>query len=147
MIRSLWKQRACSRRTFLTQGGAALQGRIDWAFMQALSRLPTADERQILVGLHQRSLTQFKAEPETCPRVHTYRRSSARSESKAHGFGRDDCGGPSDLEFARDGYEELSLELSSDVKWFRTRMDESSPNWPDDFGEELWIYRIRWPCE
>ena len=51
-------------QNILRQGGAALEGRIDWAFLRALSRRPTADERQILVGLHQRSLTQFNAEPE-----------------------------------------------------------------------------------
>jgi hypothetical protein len=51
-------------QNILKQGGAALEGRIDWAFMQALNRLPTVAERQILLGLHQRSLTQFKAEPE-----------------------------------------------------------------------------------
>jgi hypothetical protein len=52
-------------QNILAEGGTALQERIDWAFMQALSRPPTPDERQILVGLHQRSLTQFKAEPES----------------------------------------------------------------------------------
>jgi hypothetical protein len=59
-------------QNILTQGGTVLEGRIDWAFMQALSRPPTAAERQILVGLHQRSLTQFKAEPERAQQfIHT----------------------------------------------------------------------------
>jgi len=59
-------------QNILTQGGTVLEGRIDWAFMQALSRPPTAAERQILVGLHRRSLTQFKAEPERAQQfIHT----------------------------------------------------------------------------
>jgi hypothetical protein len=56
--------RALAQST-LKKGGTRLRGRIDWAFLQALDRKPTPAERQILVALHQKSLAEFAARPET----------------------------------------------------------------------------------
>jgi hypothetical protein len=47
----------------LQQGGMTLAARIDWAFLQALGRKPTADERKILMNLHRQSLAQFSRQP------------------------------------------------------------------------------------
>ena len=44
--------------------GPSLNGRVEWAFLQALSRKPTRAERMILEGLHEKSLRQFTTEPE-----------------------------------------------------------------------------------
>jgi hypothetical protein len=56
--------RALAQST-LTKGGTRLRDRIDWAFLQALDRKPTPAERQILVALHQKSLAEFAARPQT----------------------------------------------------------------------------------
>ncbi len=48
----------------LKKGGPTLDARIDWAFLQALSRKPTPDERKILADLHQKSLAEFAAQPQ-----------------------------------------------------------------------------------
>ena len=44
-------------RHILTKGG------IDWAFERALNREASADEKRILAGLYKKSLTQFRAAP------------------------------------------------------------------------------------
>ncbi len=44
-------------------GGAAVEDRLDWAFLRAVSRKPKQPERAALIGLYQRSLARFQAEP------------------------------------------------------------------------------------
>jgi hypothetical protein len=48
----------------LKKGGPNLNARIGWAFMQALGRAPTADERKILADLYQKSYEDFRAHPQ-----------------------------------------------------------------------------------
>ena len=48
----------------LIKGGASLNARIDWAFMQALGRTPEPNERQILANLYLKSLQDFRANPQ-----------------------------------------------------------------------------------
>jgi hypothetical protein len=56
----------------LQQGGPTLVRRIDWAFLKALGRTPTPQERQILTGLYQKSAAQFRHSPADANRfVHT----------------------------------------------------------------------------
>ena len=43
--------------------GRALDQRIGWAFERALDRVPTAEERRVLDGLYQQSLTEFRGAP------------------------------------------------------------------------------------
>jgi hypothetical protein len=52
-------------QNILKNGGPTLDERIDWAFLQALSRKPSQAERGILVDLHKKSLTQFMAKPQS----------------------------------------------------------------------------------
>jgi hypothetical protein len=52
-------------QNMLKKGGPRLNDRIDWGFVQALSRKPTDAERQILVNLHDKSLAQFRADPKS----------------------------------------------------------------------------------
>ncbi len=47
----------------LAKGGPTLSARIDWAFMQALGRKPTATERKILTDLHRKSLAEYAKRP------------------------------------------------------------------------------------
>jgi hypothetical protein len=44
--------------------GPSLNRRVEWAFLQALSRKPTRAERVILEGLHEEGRRQFTAEPQ-----------------------------------------------------------------------------------
>jgi len=52
-------------QNMLKKGGSGINERIDWGFLQALSRKPTDAERQILVNLHNKSLAQFRADPKS----------------------------------------------------------------------------------
>jgi hypothetical protein len=47
----------------LQEGGKNLSSQIQWAFQQATGRRPENDEVQILLDLHAKSLTHFKADP------------------------------------------------------------------------------------
>jgi hypothetical protein len=47
----------------LHEGGSNLQSQIAWAFQQATGRRPENDEVAVLIDLHAKSLTHFKAEP------------------------------------------------------------------------------------
>ncbi|MBI3667280.1 MAG: PSD1 domain-containing protein [Acidobacteria bacterium] len=47
----------------VTEGGRTLDAQINWAFMRALSRQPTPEERGILADLHRVSLDRFRASP------------------------------------------------------------------------------------
>lgn len=47
----------------LRKGGPTLNRRIDWAFLQALDRKPTPDERRVLEDLHAKTLAAFRAKP------------------------------------------------------------------------------------
>ncbi len=47
----------------LEAGGSTLQSQIQWAFQQATGRRPENDELQVLINLHAKSLTHFKADP------------------------------------------------------------------------------------
>jgi hypothetical protein len=49
----------------LKKGGPTLNDRIDWAFLQALSRKPTPAERRILVALHKTTSAYFTADPKS----------------------------------------------------------------------------------
>ena len=51
-------------QNILKKGGPTLKQRIDWAFLQAVSRKPTAPERNILVDLHKKNLAEFAAQPQ-----------------------------------------------------------------------------------
>ena len=51
-------------QNILKKGGPTLDARIDWAFLQAVSRKPTPAEREILADLHQKSLAEFAAQPQ-----------------------------------------------------------------------------------
>ena len=50
-------------QNIITKGGPTLSARIDWAYMQALGRKPTATERKILASLHRQSLADFSKSP------------------------------------------------------------------------------------
>ena len=52
-------------QNILKKGGPALDERIDWAFMRAVSRKPNPAERQILVELYRKSLAEFTAQPQS----------------------------------------------------------------------------------
>jgi hypothetical protein len=45
------------------QGGPAFDRQMDWAFVRALNRAPTRDERRILKDLYTRNLARFRASP------------------------------------------------------------------------------------
>jgi hypothetical protein len=47
----------------LHEGGGNLQNQIAWGFQQATGRRPDNDEVQVLIDLHSKSLTHFKADP------------------------------------------------------------------------------------
>jgi hypothetical protein len=47
----------------IQKGGPTLAARIDWAYMQALGRKPTATERKILTDLHRESVAEFSKSP------------------------------------------------------------------------------------
>jgi cytochrome c553 len=47
----------------LKEGGARLNGQIEWAFREATGRRPDNDELKILVNLHDESLAHFKEDP------------------------------------------------------------------------------------
>ena len=51
-------------QNILKKGGLTLNARIDWAFLQAVSRKPTPAERKILADLHKKSLAEFAAQPQ-----------------------------------------------------------------------------------
>ncbi len=46
-----------------TDGGKALPARLDWAFLRAVGRKPTVEERRILAGLYSKSRARFAAAP------------------------------------------------------------------------------------
>ena len=48
----------------LSAGGHSLAARLNWAFLRAVGREPTAEERGVLAALHARSLAHFRASPE-----------------------------------------------------------------------------------
>jgi hypothetical protein len=50
-------------QNIITKGGPNLSARINWAFMQALGRKPTAAERKILADLYRRSTADFSKSP------------------------------------------------------------------------------------
>jgi hypothetical protein len=54
--------RAFAQNT-LKNGGRTLDGQIDWAFVQALDRKPTPQERQILSDLHKQTVADLSAKP------------------------------------------------------------------------------------
>jgi hypothetical protein len=45
----------------LASGGSSLNEQLDWAFMRAVSRKPSQEERGILEGLYTRNLARFRA--------------------------------------------------------------------------------------
>jgi hypothetical protein len=47
----------------LKYGGPTLDSQLNHAFERALSRRPSASERRVLTGLHQKSLTRFQQDP------------------------------------------------------------------------------------
>lgn len=47
----------------LSLGGRSLDQRLDWAFLRALSRKPSPEERNILAGLYRKSSSHFRAAP------------------------------------------------------------------------------------
>ena len=51
-------------QNILKKGGPTPKQRIDWAFLQTVSRKPTAAERNILVELHKKNLAEFAAQPQ-----------------------------------------------------------------------------------
>jgi hypothetical protein len=44
----------------LAAGGSTLNEQMDWAFMRALSRKPSPEERGILEGLYKKNLARFR---------------------------------------------------------------------------------------
>ena len=52
-------------QNIVSQGGAAFDRQLDWAFAQALNRTPGAEERRILKDLYRDSLARFRAAPES----------------------------------------------------------------------------------
>jgi hypothetical protein len=56
-------------QNIMKNGGVSV---IDWAFERALSRKPLERERQVLLGLYQESLTEFRADPKAANEfIHT----------------------------------------------------------------------------
>ncbi len=51
-------------QNILKKGGPTVGERIDWGFLQAVSRKPTPAEREILVELHKKGLAEFAAQPQ-----------------------------------------------------------------------------------
>jgi hypothetical protein len=47
----------------MKNGGATVNGRISWAFLQALDRAPTPQEQKILADLYQKSIANFRTNP------------------------------------------------------------------------------------
>ena len=52
-------------QNILKKGGPTIEERIDWGFLQAVSRKPTPAEREILVELHNKSLAEFAGQPQS----------------------------------------------------------------------------------
>ena len=50
-------------QNIVSQGGAAFDAQLDWAFRRALDRTPNKDERLILKDLYRKNLVRFRAEP------------------------------------------------------------------------------------
>ena len=50
-------------QNILEQGGRSLKSRLDWAFLRALGRQPTQEERRILSELHRKNLARFRTDP------------------------------------------------------------------------------------
>ena len=51
-------------QNILKKSGPTIGERIDWGFMEAVSRKPTPAEREILVELHKKGLAEFAAQPQ-----------------------------------------------------------------------------------
>jgi hypothetical protein len=49
-------------QNILQQGGRSLKTRLDWAFLRALGRQPTQEERRILSELHRKNLARFRTD-------------------------------------------------------------------------------------
>ncbi|MBI2680224.1 MAG: PSD1 domain-containing protein [Candidatus Solibacter usitatus] len=49
-------------QNILQQGGRSMKSRLDWAFLRALSRQPTPEERRILTELHRKNLARFRTD-------------------------------------------------------------------------------------
>ena len=52
-------------QNILKKGGPTIRERIEWGFLQAVSRKPTPAEREILAELHNKSLAEFAAQPQS----------------------------------------------------------------------------------
>ena len=50
-------------QNILQKGGRGVAQQIDWAFERAENRKPSAEERRILINLHQKSLARFRGAP------------------------------------------------------------------------------------
>ena len=55
----------------LTEGGKTLSNQIDWAFLRALGRSTTAEEKSILTELHSKNLQRFRADPQAARQMLT----------------------------------------------------------------------------
>ena len=47
-------------RKIVSEGGRTFKQQMDWAFLRAVSRVPSEEERGVLAGLYQRSLARFE---------------------------------------------------------------------------------------
>ncbi len=55
----------------LTEGGKTLSTQLDWAFLRALGRSTTAEEKSILTELHSKNLQRFRADPQAARQMLT----------------------------------------------------------------------------
>jgi hypothetical protein len=58
-------------QNILKDGGRTLEARLDWAFLRALSRRTTPEERNTLAELYQKTLARFRASPEEAKKLAT----------------------------------------------------------------------------
>jgi hypothetical protein len=55
--------RVFAQNTVRGAGGKSAETRVDWAFRRALGRMPTPEERGILVDLYQKAMKKFDGDP------------------------------------------------------------------------------------
>jgi hypothetical protein len=56
-------------QNIVSQGGAAFDRQLDWAFRRALDRTPSKEERVVLKELYRKNLARFRASPESATQL------------------------------------------------------------------------------
>ncbi len=88
--------------------GHSVPEQLDWAFVRALGRKPSAEERRTLEGLYRKNLARFQAEPASAQQLtHVGEAPVATQEHSGRARGNDDCRAGL-AESARGNYKKLA---------------------------------------